>query len=100
MNDLRERVARAIEARVLRDGFATHEEIADAAIAAGVGAVPGWRPIGTAPRDETDVLLFGRPSFGSRSRPPVVAGWYENGVVPGWYTYDEIDDGIDMTPTH
>ena len=40
MNDLRERVARAIEDRVLRDGFATHEELADAAIAAGVGSVP------------------------------------------------------------
>ncbi len=45
MTDLRERVARAIEARVLRDGFATHEELADAAMAAMQGGrVPdGWQ---------------------------------------------------------
>ena len=45
MTDLREQAARAIKDRVERDGFATHEELADAAIAAGVGAVPAvlWR---------------------------------------------------------
>lgn len=70
MIDLRERVARAICATHSRyppqvEGeWQTWLDEADAAIAAGVGAVPAWQPIETAPRDGSEVLLWDRDIAG------------------------------------
>lgn len=60
MNDLRERVARAIAYAAGDDYYEDNpywHKLADAAIAEGVGAVPAWQPIKTAPRDGSEVLL-------------------------------------------
>lgn len=99
MTDLRERVARAIcGAHTCSEGtWSFFGPEADAAIAAILP--PRWMPIETAPRDGTDVLLFGPAPYG-RPRPPLVAGWYDKGVIPGWYSYDEIEAELDMAPTH
>lgn len=58
-----------------------------------------WETIDSAPKDETDILLRGKTASGI-PRPPVVAGWFERNVVPGWYSHENIDEHIDMVPTH
>jgi hypothetical protein len=58
MNDLQERVARAIAYAAGDDYYEDNPywlKLADAAIAAGVGAVQ-WRPMSEAPKDGTEIL--------------------------------------------
>jgi hypothetical protein len=70
MNDLRERVARATDpgvwevydhadkpSSIIRELRERSLERADRAIAAGVGAVPAWQSIETAPKGE-DLLVY------------------------------------------
>lgn len=49
-----------------------------------------WQPIETAPKNETDILLFRRGKY-REILPPIVAGWFANNTEPGWYTYDDPD---------
>jgi hypothetical protein len=51
----------------------------------------GWQPIETAPRNGTDVLLWGYlPGSRKRLRPPYVGAAHPT-WGPGWYSFDEPD---------
>lgn len=58
-----------------------------------------WKPIETAPKDETDVLLY-RTWDLKKTLPPIVAGWFDNYGYAGWCSHEKPDHFIEGTPTH
>jgi hypothetical protein len=94
MNDLRERVARAIKERVERDGFATHEEVADTAITAMTVDHPKGYSSETNLRERVARSLCRKSlqDFTHTIRAKFDAAWIDNRVETRWPEFVDAAD--------